>query len=79
MTTGDMSAMSRFDAYVSNMKIPWGATGSYEGVSILGTVECYKQIPGETQFQFEKLWGANFESQAIVLYWDQICSILAIG
>jgi len=79
VTTGDMSAISRFDSYVSNMKIPWGAVGSYEGAAVLGTVECYKQVPGDTQFQFEKLWGTNFESQAIVLYWDQICSILVIG
>lgn len=72
-----MSLISRVDSYINNMKLPWG--NSERNLAAVSVVECYIKREGTDQFTFEKLWLKTFQSQVIIICWNEMSSLLAIG
>jgi len=75
----DMSVTSRVDSYLTNMKMPWEKEVPPGTTVTVGAVECYLQTGKLEDVKFEKLWTKTFQTQVIVLYWDQATCHLLVG
>lgn len=72
--TADMNVLTRVDAYVNNLKMPWDNNPDSKTIPV-GTVECYLKEDDE----FKRLWQKEFGSQPICMYWDAWRCVLLIG
>lgn len=69
----EMSALTRLDAYLTNMKLPWESEKG-EQISIpVGVVECWIKKDDK----FEREWAKGYNSQAICLNYNE--SVLLVG
>lgn len=75
----DMSVTSRVDSYLTNMKMPWEKEVPPGTTVTVGAVECYLQTGKLEDVKFEKLWTKTFQTQVIVLHWDQATCNLLVG
>lgn len=75
---GDMNLLTRMDAYVSNIKMPWeDENQTSEGKFMpVGSVEMWIQ---HNKGPFDKVWAKTFPSQAICLYWSKPSLSLFVG
>ena len=76
----DMSATSRVDSHLTNMKMPWEKEVPKNTLITVGAVECYLQTTGiDDGPKFEKLWTKTFQTQVIHLHWDAASTTLLVG
>lgn len=74
-----MSVTSRVDSYLTNMKMPWEKEVPPGTTVTVGAVECYLQTGKLEEVKFEKLWTKTFQTQVIVMHWDQPTCNLLVG
>lgn len=62
-----MNLLTRVDAYMTNMKMPWESEKGEFAMVPVGCIECW--LRDETG-DFVRSWTKTYNSQAISLYWD---------
>jgi len=76
----DMNVASRVDSYLTNMKMPWENDLPQDTLVTVGAIECYLQVGDlESGPKFDKMWVKTFQTQVIMLYWDQPSCTLLLG
>ncbi|KAM3143094.1 hypothetical protein pb186bvf_004680 [Paramecium bursaria] len=76
--SSDMNVASRFDAYLTNMKMPWEKEAPPTLLAV-GCLECWVKANDENEFKYERVWNKTYPSQAICMYWDPTTSTLLVG
>ena len=73
----DMNITSRFDAYITNVNLPWEKQTTAH-ISV-GAVFAYRVIPTKDSYYFERLWAKSFPEQTGVVNYDIESGMLQIG
>lgn len=77
--TSDMSVVSRWDSYITNMNMPWDKQTDQVLLSV-GCMEAWVQTKkGVDDFNYDRLWHKNFKSQAICIHYNKKLGMLCTG
>jgi hypothetical protein len=79
ITTGDMSAISRINSYLTNTKMPWEDEDIPETLVAVGTVECWVHREQGEGYRYEKVWSKIYPAQATTLHYCKVRERLLIG
>ena len=71
-----MSVMSRLDAYITNLKMPWESEKGELATLPVGIVECWIK---DSEGDYKPSWSKTYNSQAICVYWDHITRTISVG
>jgi hypothetical protein len=79
VSISDMSVGSRFDSYLTNMKLPWDDKNvDKQKKMTVGAVECYIQ-KDKNDYKFERAWTKTFPTQMICIWWDSTTGTVVAG
>jgi hypothetical protein len=56
-----MNVASRFDAYLTNMKMPWEKEAPPTLLAV-GCLECWVKSNDENEFKYERMWNKTYPS-----------------
>lgn len=59
--SSDMNVASRFDAYLTNMKMPWEKEAPPTLLAV-GCLECWVKTNDENEFKYERMWNKTYPS-----------------
>ena len=68
--TGDMNAVSRFNSYLVNTKLPW-EDNTVPTLLQVGSVECWTLFGNNASHNYKKVWSKIYSSQAICLEYSK--------
>jgi hypothetical protein len=71
-----MNVLTRFDAYMTNMKMPWESEKGEFAMVPVGCVECWLRDANQ---EYSRTWTKTYNSQAITCYWDNSTSMVLVG
>lgn len=77
--SGDMDTASRFESYLTNLRMPWEEKKTEEDAfAVVGTIECYV-VKDKEKMVCEKVWSKPYSSAVNVIEWDARTFRLLVG
>lgn len=76
IVSADMNVMTRIDAYMTNMKMPWESEKGEPALIPVGVLECWIR---DAEGDYKRSWTKTYNSQAISVYWDQLTFSILVG
>lgn len=72
----DTNVLTRLDAYMTNMKMPWESEAGGQTLIPVSCTECWTH---DARGEFERSWTKLYNSQAICLFWEPRSCTLIVG
>ncbi len=75
----DVNAISRFDSYVTNSKLPWEKNSEKDEITFsVGLFEVYS-LRDEANLRFQNAFNISYKSQAYCIAYNELSNLFAIG
>lgn len=71
-----MNVLTRVDAYMTNMKMPWESEGGEPALVNVGNLECWVR---DEEGRYLKQWMKGYNAQAITLCWEASSHTILVG